>query len=342
MRMVVRALAVIAAVVVIVVVGAVAWLVYPGHPGAARTLRFERFVLLPRHALLNVLDYMNVSRGSLFVGGTSAGSVIKVDLGSPNPSVSEWRSDGRVHGIAIAGARDLAFATRSEVNAVDAFVPSTLKPVQRISVPDDPDAILYDPAHDLIYVANGDAGVATLIDPATRAKIGTIALGGKPEFAAFDPRSKLVYQNIESTGELAAVDPGKRSVVGRWPLRPCEAPTGLAIDSMLRRAFVVCGKNAMLVVFDLDRDRVVASLKIGTGPDAVAFDPELKRIYATGLGGEVSVTEQLDADAYRNLDLVATHFAAHTLAVDPRTHNVYVGYASLAVSPRIAIFSPRR
>ncbi len=83
----------------------------------------------------------------------------------------------------------------------------------------------------------------------------------------------------------------------------------------------------------------MASLKIGTGPDAVAFDPGLKRIYATGLGGEVSVTAQLGPDTYKNLDLVPTHFAAHTLAVDPRTHKVYVGYASLAVAPRIAVFS---
>jgi hypothetical protein len=81
-------------------------------------------------------------------------------------------------------------------------------------------------------------------------------------------------------------------------------------------------------------------LKIGRGPDAVAFDPGLKRIYATGLGGEVSVTQQLGADAYRNLDIVSTHFAAHTLAIDPRTHEVYVGYGSLAVPPRIAVFSP--
>ena len=339
MRLALRIVASIALLLLILVAAGLAWLIYPGHPDASRALRFEQFVQLPRHGLLNVLDYMNVEGHWLFVGGTSAGSVIRIDLSPKTPSVSEWRDDGRVHGIAIAGSRDLAFATRSEVNAVDAFSPSTMKRVSRIPVPDDPDAILYDPMHDLIYVANGDAGVATLIDPAQRAKVGTIALGGKPEFAAFDPRSGLVYQNVESTGELVAVDLAKRRIVGRWSLSPCEGPTGIAIDTALRRAFAVCGKNALLVVFDLERDRVIAQLKIGNGPDAVAFDPGLKRIYATGLGGQVSVTQQLGADAYRNLDIVSTHFAAHTLAIDPRTHKVYVGYASLAVSPRIAVFS---
>lgn len=340
MRLALRIVAALVLLVVVFVVALLAWLIYPGQPGASRALRFEQYVLLPRHGLMNVLDYMNVDGHWLFVGGTSAGSVIRIDLDAKNPSVSEWRDDGRVHGIAIAGSRDLAFVTRSEVNAVDAFSPSAMKRVGRIPVPDDPDAILYDPRHDLIYVANGDAEVATLIDPGPRSRVGTIALGGKPEFAAFDPRSGLVYQNIQSTSELVAVDLAKRRIVGRWPLKPCEDPTGLAIDSALRRAFAVCGKNALMVVFDLERHRVIAQLKIGTGPDAVAFDPGLKRIYATGLGGQVSVTQQLGADAYRNLDIVSTHFAAHTLAIDLRTHKVYVGYASLAVSPRIAVFSP--
>jgi YVTN family beta-propeller protein len=340
MRLALRIAAVFAVLAAIVVASVLVWLIYPGHPSASRTLRFERYVVLPRHGLLNVLDYMNVEGNSLFVGGTSAGSVVRIDLNPASTPVSEWRDGGRVHGIAVAGSRDLAFATRSEINVVDAFLPSVLKRVSRIPVPDDPDAILYDSMHDLIYVANGDAGVATLIDPTTRSKVATIALGGKPEFAAFDPRSGLVYQNVESTGELAAIDLGKRRIVGRWSLKPCMGPTGVAIDSVLRRAFVVCGKSAMLVVFDLERDRVVTSLEIGAGPDAVAFDPGLKRIYATGLGGRVSVTAQLGADTYRNLDIVSTHFAAHTLAVDPRTHMVYVGYASLGVPPRIAVFSP--
>lgn len=340
MRLALRILAVVAVLIVVFLAAMLAWLIYPGQPSASPALRFERYVLLPQHGLLNVVDYMNVEGHWLFVGGTSAGSVIRIDLDRKANSVSEWRDDGRVHGIAIAGPRDLAFATRSEVNAVDAFSPSKMLRVSRISVPDDPDAILYDPKHDLIYVANGDAGLATLIDPKTRSKLGTVVLGGKPEFAAFDPHAGLIYQNLESTDELVAIDPAKRRVVGRWSLKPCEGPTGLAIDSSLRRAFAVCGKNATLVVFDLDRDRIVAQLKIGGGPDAVAFDPGLKRIYATGLGGQVSVTQQLGVNAYRNLDIVSTHFAAHTLAIDPRTHKVYVGYAGLAVPPRVAVFSP--
>ena len=85
---------------------------------------------------------------------------------------------------------------------------------------------------------------------------------------------------------LAAVDLDTKSVTERWPVAPCERPSGMAIDSDQRRLFAVCVGNAMLVVFDLDAHRVVACLKIGGGPDSVALDRSLHRIYATGRPAE--------------------------------------------------------
>ena len=48
----------------------------------------------------------------------------------------------------------------------------------------------------------------------------------------------------------------------------------------------------MLVVFDIDNHRVISSLPIGAGPDSVAYDPELQRIYTTGLAGTMTVVQQ--------------------------------------------------
>ena len=42
-------------------------LVYVGQPGAASSLQFRGFVLLPKGASLTVLDYLTVSERSLFV-----------------------------------------------------------------------------------------------------------------------------------------------------------------------------------------------------------------------------------------------------------------------------------
>jgi DNA-binding beta-propeller fold protein YncE len=334
--------AIVTLVALVVVVGTV-YLASPGQPGTSRALKFEGYVFLPRRGNLNVMDYLTLSGSTLFVTGTSSGSVFRItfsDDGRPrNAQLAVLAGEPRPHGVALVQGHDAAFVTRSEVNSVDVFSPSRLKAEKRIRVADDPDAILYDRTHNLVYVANGDAQLATLIDPDKEEVIGTIPLGGKPEFAAVDPVTGLLYQNIESKNLLAAIDLNRKAVARTWPIRPCEAPTGLAIDASSRRAFIVCGRNALLVVFDLDNDRIVATVKIGSGPDSVAFDAGLRRVYATGVSGEVSVVQQKGADAYELLDLVSTHFGAHTLAVDPASHRVYVAYASLLVAPRIAVFS---
>jgi hypothetical protein len=59
-----------------------------------------------------------------------------------------------------------------------------------------------------------------------------------------------------------------------------------------------------------------------------------------GVGGKLTVIQQIDPDSYQVLENISTHYGAHTLALDPETHKVYVAYASLLTYPRIAVFSP--
>jgi DNA-binding beta-propeller fold protein YncE len=227
-----------------------------------------------------------------------------------------------------------------DANTVDVFDPKNMRLVKRIPVATDPDGIVYDPSNKLVYVASSDAMLATLMDPASQNSIGTISLGGKPEFAAFDPETKLIYQNLADTNSVVAVDLAKRLVVQRWPLEGCELPTGMAIDGADRRLFIACGKSAKLAIFALDLHRVIASVPVGLGPDSVAYDPELHRIYVTGLFGRLSVVNQATAGTYHVVDSIYLHFNAHTLTIDPVTHKLFVGYSSLVIPPRLAVFTP--
>jgi DNA-binding beta-propeller fold protein YncE len=341
------ALACVLAVLVVVGVFA-ARLILPGTPGPANSLRFEGYVLLPKGkgGALTILDYLTVSGRSLFVTNESTGDVYKIalpkDAPPTNADVSVFSLEPATHGVVIDPTSALGYVTRSEANTVDVFDPVAMHVVKRIAVADDADGIFYDPFEKLVYAVSGDPKLATLIDPATQTKVGVIALGGKPEFAAVDPQTRLLLQNLADTSTLAAVDVARRAVVARWPLQPCQAPSGMAIDPAHRRLFVVCSKNAMLVIFDLDAHRVTKSLPIGGGPDSVVFDPDLHRLYTTGKSGVMSVIQQDGADAYHVLDTVHLHYGAHTLAVDPVTHRVFVGYASLILPARVAVFSVNR
>jgi DNA-binding beta-propeller fold protein YncE len=340
-------LVVFGTVILLVIVG-MAVLAIPGTPNSTRSLEFQGYISLPkgtRSRFFNGLDYVTIVGPSLFVTNVLSGEVYNVrlpaDLAHGLPKVSVFSLEPQAHGVAVDPTSHLGFVTRSEANTVDVFDPDKMRLIKRISVAEGPDAIIYDPYHKLLYAGNGEAKVATLIDPVTLSNIGVVSLGGEPEFAAFDPQTHLIYQNLKDTNSVAVVDVANRSVVERWPLPGCDMPTSAAIDATERRLFVVCGKTATFVALDLDTHQIVASLPIGTLPDSVAYDPELRRIYTTGLSGNMSVIQQDAPNAYRILDTVHMHFGAHTLAVDPATHRVYAAYLSLFTSPRLAVFAPR-
>ena len=323
----------------VVIVAFAGWLIFPGTPSQAKSLKFQGYVALPGHRALNVLDYLTVNGRNLFVTSATGGEVYKIALDTPFSGVVVLAGPPAAHGVAIDPASGVAYVSRSEANTVDLFDPRAMRLIKRIGVADDVDGIFYDPASKLIVADSGDPKLATLIDPTSQTKAATIPLGGVPEFAAFDPQASLLYQNLKDVDAVVALDLAKRSVTGRWPLEGCQAPSGMAIDARQRRLFVVCSGNAKLVVFDLDSHRVTSVLLIGGGPDSVAYDAALHRLYATGKSGVLSVIAQDTPDHYRPLDQIRLHYGAHTLAVDPVTHRVYVGYASLLLPARLAVFS---
>jgi DNA-binding beta-propeller fold protein YncE len=318
-------------------------LIHIGQPRTGGGVQFIGFVPLPSRGVLTVLDYLTVSDRQLFVADETSGAVYKIALDRKalptEADVSVFPSEPVAHGVALNSSRTMAYVTRSEVNAVDVFDPNTLQAIARIPVAQDPDAIVLEPLHRLLYVTHGDAHQATLIDPESRLIEGIIQLPGRPEFAAFDRQSGLMYQNLEDIDAVAAVDVTTRSVKDRWPLPGCDRPSGIAIDEQGRRALIVCAGNARMVVFALETHRLVASVPIGGGPDSVAFDPASRRIYTTGKSGVLTVIQRVTPDTYTVVGSVKLHYGAHTLALDPVTHNVYVGYASLFVPARIAVFS---
>ena len=321
-------------------------LIMPGKPAEGTSVHFEGYVELPGHSMLSVLDYLTVSGSNLFVTSESAGAVYKIalhDRGLPTAGdVTVFSGEASTHGVVIDPTSQLAYVTRSEVDTVDIFDPRTMQLFKRIPVAADPDALAYDSRNKLFYAAGGESNTATLIDPRTLASVAKIPLGGRPEFVVFDPGSGLLYQNLEDADTLIMVDLSKRAVVGRLGLWPCIAPTGMALDERRQRLFIGCKDNAILAVVDIAARRVLTTVPIGKGVDSVAFDQQLQRIYTTGKTGVLVVIQQEPSGSYRVLDKLSLHYGAHTLALDQVTHSLYVGYASLLVKPRIAVFSANR
>src|SRR5882724_3202465 len=80
--------------------------------------------------------------------------------------------------------------------------------------------------------------------------------------------------------------------------------------------------------------KVVADVTIGGGPDAAGFDPETSLAFSSnGQDGTLTVVHQDSADKYSVVANVPTQRGARTMALDPKTHNVFLATAQYGPPP---------
>jgi YVTN family beta-propeller protein len=139
--------------------------------------------------------------------------VVVVDADSGKP-VGDIPDTPGVHGIALAPEFGRGFVSNGREGTVSIFDLATLKVWGKITVGQNPDAILYDPASKRVFTFNGGSHDTTAIDAARGTVIGTIKLDGKPEFAVSDEKGK-VFVNLEDSSQWVALDPDKLEIKSR-------------------------------------------------------------------------------------------------------------------------------
>jgi DNA-binding beta-propeller fold protein YncE len=275
-------------------------------------------------------DYLTVDAGARRVYISRATHVIVLDADS-GKQVGDIADTPGVHGIALAPELGRGFVSNGREGTVSIFDIKTLATSSKVKVGDNPDAILYDPATQRVFTFNCRSNDSTAIDAASGKVLGTIKLDGKPEFAASDAKGE-VFVNIEDKSELTVIDPQKLEVKTKWPLAPCTEPTGLSIDRKNHRLFVGCD-NKMMAVVDADSGKVVATPAIGDGVDATAFDADTGLAFASCGEGELSVVKEESSDKFTVAENVPTQPGARTMALDAKTHNVFVVTAKFGPPP---------
>ena len=230
-----------------------------------------------------------------------------------------------VHGIAVAPELGRGFTSNGRANTVTIFDLKTLKTLGTASTGTNPDAIVYDGVTKRVFTMNGRSNNATAINAADGSVAGTVDLAGKPEFAAADGKGNI-YVNIEDKSEIVQLDAQNLKVLNRWPLAPCEEPSGLAMDTKNRRLFAGC-HNQMMAVVDADSGKVVATPPIGQGVDANRFDPETNYAFASNGDGTLTVVHEDSPNKFSVVENVPTKRSARTMALDEKTHNIFLSAA---------------
>ena len=281
-------------------------------------------------------DYLTADSDArrLYISRATHVMVLDADSGK---SVGDIPDTPGVHGIALAPELGRGFTSNGREGTVSIFDIKTLVVSNKVKVGENPDAILYDPATKRVFTFNGRSQDSSAIDAASGKVLATIKLDGKPEFAASDAKGE-VFVNIEDKSELVAIDADKMEVKAKWPLAPCEEPSGLSIDRKNRRLFVGCG-NKMMAVVDADSGKVLATPPIGDGVDATTFDPETGLAFASCGEGVLTVVKE-DSPGKFSAENVPTQQGARTLALDSKTHNVFVVTAKFGPPPAATTDNP--
>ena len=283
-------------------------------------------------------DYLSLDPASRHLFISRATHVIVIDADSGKP-VGDIPDTPGVHGIALAPNLGRGFISNGREGTVSIFDLKTLETQGKVKAGENPDAILYDPASKRVFAFNGRSHDVTAIDAEKGTVVGVIKLDGKPEFAVSDEKGE-VFVNIEDKSEIAAIDPQKLQVKALWPLAPCQEPTGLAMDRKSRRLFAGC-LNKLMAVVDADSGKVLATLPIGEGVDANAFDPGTGMAFASCGEGVLTVVHEDLPAKFSVVENVPTQRGARTMALDPKTHQIFLVTAKFGPIPPPTADQPR-
>ena len=275
-------------------------------------------------------DYLALDTAShrLFIARQDRVMVMDPENGKP---IAVIPGLNRAHGIAFAYAEGHGFATSGADSTVTMFDLKTLKVLKRTKAAIDDDAVLFDPATGHIFTMNGDAKSSSVIDAKTGDLIGNIDLGGAPEFGVSAGDGKL-YINIEDASEVVEVDAAAMKVTRRWSIKPCESPSGLAIDRVHHRLFSGC-RNGTMGISDAQAGKLVTTVPIGRGVDACRFDEGTGLAFASNGDGTLTVIHQDSPDKYTVVGNVTTMRGARTMELDPVTHRLFTVSAEFGPLP---------
>jgi DNA-binding beta-propeller fold protein YncE len=282
-------------------------------------------------------DYLTVDSAGQRLYISRGSHVMVVDL-TTNKPVGDIPNTLGVHGIAVAPELNRGFTSNGRASTSTIFDLQTLQVLGTVNTGKGPDCILYDPATKRVFTFNGGSKDVTAFNAATGEVVATIALDARPEFAATDGQGKI-YVNLEDTSQIAEIDAAAGTILRRIPLAPAQGPSGLAIDAKNHRLFAVCG-NKMMAIVDIPTGQV-STVRIGSRPDAAAFDPGMDLAFSSNGEGTLTVVVETDPGKFAVAETVPTQLGARTMALDPKTHLIYLVTAQFGPTPAATPETPR-
>ena len=260
-----------------------------------------------------------------------ATKVVVVDL-NKNAIAGEIADTPGVHAFMPVPELQRGFSSNGKESKSSIVDLATLKTLSKIETGQNPDAIAYEPQRGEVYIFNHTGNSVTVIDAKQAKVVATIPLGGGPEFAVADANAGRVYCNVEDKSEVAVIDAAKHEVISRWPVAPGTEPSGIALNATRHRLFATC-HNKMMAMLDTETGKVIATVPIGAGVDGCAFDEATQLAFASCGDGTTTIAKEEAPDKLTVVQTLKTERGARTMALDPKTHRIYLPTAQFQPAP---------
>src|SRR6266516_1535969 len=309
----------------------------PPSSSAEVPLRVVADVPLPGSA--SRFDYQSLepASGRLFISHMGAGQLVVFDVRAGRV-IANLDGFPTVTGVLAVTAEHRAFASATGDHAVVVVDDSTLQIVARVPGPRFPDGIAYAPAERRVFVSDESGRRDFVIDATTNTVVTQIELGGEAGNTQYDAGSHCVIVAVQTANQLAIIDPATATIVRRITLdQAVRYPHGVYIDAPHRLAFIAGEESGTLGVLHLRSMQLRQVLPVGSDPDVLAFDPALGRLFVAAESGVVAVFDERDG----SLAQLGWYRApkAHSVAVDPATHHVYLPLANVNGHPVLRVLT---
>jgi DNA-binding beta-propeller fold protein YncE len=308
-------------------------------PAPATALRVVADVSLPGPA--SRFDYQSIDPAArrLYVSHMNAGRLVVFDLDASRV-IADVPGLDRVTGVWAVPTHRAVYASAAGLHEVAVIDDRTLAITARVGGARFPDGIAYAPDEQKVFVSDESGAADVVIDARTNTRRSIIPLGGEAGNTHYDSVSHCILVAVQTRDQLVAIDPATERIVRRYDLPGSDHPHGFTLDEAGRLAFVTSEESGILQVVDLRTMRVVGTHRVGDDPDVLAWDPAWRHLYVASESGVVSVFAADGARLRAIGTLRLPH--AHTVAVDPRTHRVYLPLQNLGGHPVLRILAPAR
>jgi YVTN family beta-propeller protein len=286
-------------------------------------------------------DYesLDPATGLLFIADLAGSHVLVFDTRA-NRFVHTIEGVAKVHGVLAVPARGMVYASATRDDQLAVIDATTFAVRARIPAGHYPDGIAWAPNQGKLYVSDEHGNSVAVIDAARGTLLAKIPVGGEVGNTQYNSADGMIYSNVQTRGEMVVIDPATDREVRRIKVPGCESNHGLSVDPTRQLAWVACEDNARLVTLSLVSGTVIDSQSVGAGPDVLAWDPGLKRLYVAAESGPLTV---FDVSTDKPLRIGAAKLAdnAHVVAVDPATHRVYFPLRNVGGRPVLRVMEPR-